>query len=359
MRSSAEKMLTIVVPAYNVEKYVGQCLESLVRQTCDRFKVIVVDDGATDAGTSRICKDYAARHPALISYVRQENKGLGAARNTGLSMVNTPYVTFLDSDDWLDLRYVEYVIDALEKYDDDAIDIVFTLPTIYDSITSQMWEWNDTELFNHIFTPDSPVIDMGIDERPFDLEPSICRRVLRTDFLRQYDFRFPEGTRWEDVFPHFYLLTHAKRCLGVKEVGFFYRINVPTSITATGSRGRLEIAPVFAKTLNYLMEGGYSTGIVNRGLKMCVNFSLWSISMSQQTVRRELIDKLHELFASLPKDRIKTLLKTKGMLNREQQLFVRVIRSKRFCHLLDDYQTIAAARLMMNKLKAVVRKFRR
>lgn len=359
MRSSAEKMLTVIVPAYNVEKYIGQCLDSLVRQTCSRFKVIVVDDGSTDAGTARICREYAAQYPSLFSCIRQENKGLGAARNTGLSMADTPYVTFLDSDDWLDVRYVEYVVNALEKYDDDAIDIVFTLPTIYDSITSQMWEWNDTELFDRIFTPESPVVDLSIDERPFDLEPSVCRRVLRTDFLRQYDFRFPEGTRWEDVFPHFYLLTHAKRCLGVREVGFFYRINVPTSITATSSRGRLEIAPVFDKTLKYLMEGGYSAGIVSSGLKMCVNFSIWSISMSQQTVRRELIDRLHELFAALPKDRIRPLLKTRAILNREQRLFVRVIRSRRLCHLLDDYQIIAAARLMINKLKAVVRKIRR
>ena len=65
------KLLTIIVPAYNVEKYVGQCLNSLVKQTVDNHKVIVVDDGSKDEHTSRICREFAEQYPEMITYLRQ------------------------------------------------------------------------------------------------------------------------------------------------------------------------------------------------------------------------------------------------------------------------------------------------
>ncbi len=345
-------MLTIVVPAYNVEKYVGQCLESLIRQTSDRFEVIVVDDGSKDKNTSAICRRYADLHPGLIRYIRQENRGLGAARNTGLRLVSTPYVSFLDSDDWMDTRFVEYVVDALEKYDDDAIDIVFTLPTVYDSLTGQMSDWMDKGTFDWIFSGNTRVVDMGIDERPYWLEPNACRRVFRTEFLKRCHFTFPEGTRWEDVYPHFYLLTQAKRCLGVPEVGFYYRTNVPTSITATSGRGRLEVASVFDQTIKYLLSRENTTlGIMNSCLRMCVNFSTWSIALSQSEVRRELVDKLHQLYASIPEDRMKAFLNTPNLLDATQKLFVRIMRSKRLHALFHDYMTEAIGRAILGRIK--------
>ena len=346
-----QKMLTIIVPAYNVEKYVGQCLDSLVHQTCKRFEVIIVDDGSKDKNTSTICKSYAQKYPEVFQYIRQDNKGLGAARNTGLRKVVTPYVSFLDSDDWLDTRFVEYVLDALEKNDDNSIDIVFTLPTVYDSLTQQMWDWMDKGTFNWIFPEHGHVVDMNIDERPYWLEPNACRRVYRTRFLTNINFSFPEGTRWEDVYPHFYLLSHAKRCMGVPDVGFYYRTNVPTSITATSGRGRLEVPTVFETALSYLLERQNTTlGIMNSCLKMCVTFSSWSIDVSQSKVRRELVDKLHTLYASVPSKRIKAFLKTPNLLTTKQKLFVKVLRSKHLHFLLYDYMPVAVGKVIIGKI---------
>ena len=353
MQAPANKMLTIVIPAYNVERYIGQCLDSLVRQTCRRFCAIIVDDGSTDGGTSRIAQEYAAAHPDWIEYVRQDNKGLGAARNAGLDRVTTPYVTFLDSDDWLDVRYVEVVLEKLEKYDDDAIDITFTMPTIFDSITHQMWGWNDQEMFDNIFRPECPIVEAAFEERLFHLEPSVCRRVLRTAFLRQYDFHFPEGTRWEDVLPHFQMLTRARKCLGIREVGFFYRINVPTSITSTGSRSRLEIAPVFRSVFDYLIQGNYSLGIRNSAVKMCISFSMWSLSMSQQNVRTELVECLYNLYTTLPKNLLKDALAAPYLLGEKEKVFVNTILSRSRHHLLIDYMPSSAAQIMLDKLRAL------
>ncbi len=346
-----EKLLTVVVPAYNVQRYVGQCLESLVRQTSKRFCVIIVDDGSKDKHTSEICQKYAKEYPELIQYIRQENKGLGAARNTGMRMVKTPYVSFLDSDDWLCTRFVERVTDELERYCDDAIDIVFTLPIVYDNLTGQMWDWMDKGTFNWIFAPESRVVDMGIEQRIYWLEPNACRRVFKTSFLKRCNFEFPEGTRWEDVYPHYYLLTHARKCLGVPDVGFYYRTNVPTSITASGGSSRLEVASVFEKTLNYLFEGDYSLGIVNSALKMCVSFSMWSLGVVQDGVRRELADKLHALYKSIPSDKMEAFLKTPDLLDKAQKRFVQTLLHDRRYKVYYDYQKEAIANYILDKVE--------
>ena len=88
-----DKMLTIIVPAYNVEKYIDCCLDSLVNQTDKSFHVIIVNDGSTDR-TEEFCKNYIEQYPELFTYVHQNNKGLGGARNTGLKVVESQYVAF-------------------------------------------------------------------------------------------------------------------------------------------------------------------------------------------------------------------------------------------------------------------------
>ncbi len=345
-----DKLLTIVVPAYNVQKYVRQCLESLVRQSSRRFGVIVVDDGSKDEHTSEICREYAQRYPELIQYVRQENKGLGAARNTGLRMVHTPYVSFMDSDDWMCERFVERLAEELEKYNDDGIDIVFTLPIVYDNLTGQMADWMDKGLFEWIFSPTSRVVDMGIERRIYGFEPNACRRVFRTAFLQKYQFEFPEGTRWEDVYPHFYLLTHARKCMGIPDVGFYYRTNVPTSITAGGGRSRLEVISVFQKTLDYLKNGGHDLEIVKYALKMYTSFAMWSMEVVHDGVRRELVDGLHGLYQSVPQNEIRALLNTPDLLNPAQQRFVKLMRGGRYT-VYYDYQKEAVANLLLDKIK--------
>ena len=106
MEKQEKALLTIIVPAYNVEAYIEECLNSLVNQTVRNHKIIIVNDGSTDK-TEEKCLKYKEEYEELITYVYQDNKGLGGARNTGMQYVDTPYLTFLDSDDWLSIKFVE------------------------------------------------------------------------------------------------------------------------------------------------------------------------------------------------------------------------------------------------------------
>ena len=345
-----EKLLTIIVPAYNVEKYVDQCLNSLVNQTIINHKVIIVDDGSKDMHTSEICKMYAEKYPEIISYVWQENKGLGAARNTGLSLATTEYVGFLDSDDWLTSNYVERVTEELEKYRSEELDIIFTLPVIYDNVTHNYSPWNDTDLFLSIFCTNNKIVSAQEDYRIHDLEVSACRRIFRREFLTEHNFSFPEGVKWEDVFPHFYLLHYAKRCLGIQDVGFYYRINTSGQITNLSDFSRLDIVKVFAKTFSFGMNENCNRQVMKSMLRMLNSFAMWSLDNSNPEVRIALVKQLFELYSILPKDLLNEYVKEHKNYKKEV-LFVKSMQAKKGTLLYKDYFSMEVLLAVFNRIR--------
>ena len=108
-------LVSVIVPVYNTEKYLSRCLDSIAHQTLQDIEIICVDDGSTD-DTACICKKYVSEAGDMFRYVYQENKGLGAARNKGLSLVETPYTAFLDSDDlWMPDKLEKQIMFMEEK----------------------------------------------------------------------------------------------------------------------------------------------------------------------------------------------------------------------------------------------------
>ena len=102
--------ISVIIPVYNVEKFLAQCLENVVRQTCKNLEIIVVDDGSPD-GSRKIYEKYAARDER-IKIIRQKNAGLSAARNAGIDAATGDWIHFMDPDDYLNLEYYEKMLAA-------------------------------------------------------------------------------------------------------------------------------------------------------------------------------------------------------------------------------------------------------
>lgn len=337
-------LFTIIVPAYNVEKYIEECLQSFLRQTEQNFKVIIVNDGSTDS-TGVIAQRYAANYPDIFQYIEQENQGQGAARNTGLACVDTPYVGFLDSDDWLDCHYIEKVKRELSRQEE-MVDIIFTLPWIYDSATHQIQAWYDKTLLEQLFYPyggDENVpshimnVKMERGQELYDLEPNVCRRVFRTEFLKQLRFQFPVGLKWEDVPPHFETIHCAKCCIAVKGTGFFYRINTSGQTTAGNGKTRLDIIPVFSNTIQMATQNGWSVSEMVHIIKMLWSFTSWSIGVTNSEYIEPLLEGLHGLFRSIPKKYFTLYLAACSPHRLREKVMTWVLRSP-FYSILRDYR---------------------
>lgn len=300
MTDKRDFMITIVVPVYNVERYLNQCVDSLLNQSLINHKVVLVNDGSKDR-SGEIAKSYAERYPEMITYVYQKNAGLGAARNTGLKYVDTPYVIFLDSDDWMMPRTIEHVTREI-MYGVDAFDIAFMMPVVYNMASCKYEKWKDNDQVVNIFKQNGKMLNPRQVPELYGMEASICRCVFRISFLKAHKFKFPVGVKWEDVFPHFYLLHWARRCILIKDAGFFYRINSGNQITSDNSMDRLDMITVFSMTFSYAIEHDWTKTEIAYIVSMMMDFVVWSLHATTRKAQVKLVKGLHDMCRAIPKE---------------------------------------------------------
>ena len=118
-------LVSAIIPVYNTERYLRECLDSLCKQTYSNLEIILIDDGSTDASPA-ICDEYSVKD-SRISVIHNQNAGVSAARNTGLDKAKGKYIAFVDSDDWVEPEYIESLLEALTNYDADAAGFPVTL----------------------------------------------------------------------------------------------------------------------------------------------------------------------------------------------------------------------------------------
>ena len=114
-----QPLISVIIPVYGVEKYIAQCLDSIINQTYKNLEVIVVNDGTKDR-SAEIAKEYATKDSRIKVYDFQ-NGGLSVARNRGLEIATGDYISYIDSDDWLDTKMYETLLKAAMKNDADMV----------------------------------------------------------------------------------------------------------------------------------------------------------------------------------------------------------------------------------------------
>lgn len=187
--------LSVVVPAYNVEDYLGRCIESILNQTFPVMELIVVDDGSTDR-TGQIADEYAGRD-ARVRVLHQKNGGLSAARNTGLDAASAEYIGFVDSDDYIEPRMYEELLALLHRHSADM------------AVGGVWYETEDGEKYS----PYPPNVQRVWEKRRSLLElnsyryfnMSFCDTVFRRSLFEETAYgegtlRFPVGKLCEDYY---------------------------------------------------------------------------------------------------------------------------------------------------------------
>ena len=112
-------LISVIIPVYNVEQYLKQCVDSILSQTYKNIEIILVDDGSSDS-SGIICDEYAHKH-GNIKVIHKKNAGLSEARNSGLVVANGSYIAFIDSDDWISNDNFEKMITEIKKQDSDFV----------------------------------------------------------------------------------------------------------------------------------------------------------------------------------------------------------------------------------------------
>ena len=114
MNKNEAPLISVIVPVYNVEKYLAKCIDSIIAQTYTNLEILLVDDGATDS-SGAICDEYAQKE-SRIRVIHKENGGLSDARNRGIAEARGEYLGFIDSDDYIDVDMYELLYNLIQKY---------------------------------------------------------------------------------------------------------------------------------------------------------------------------------------------------------------------------------------------------
>ncbi|HNQ06292.1 MAG TPA: glycosyltransferase, partial [Tetrasphaera sp.] len=208
--TAPEPLVTIIVPVYNVEAYLARCLDSLVAQTHSHLEILLVDDGSTDR-SGAICDEYA-RDDARIRVLHRTNGGPSAARNAGLDVMTGGYVTFVDSDDWVDPRYVATLLDLLTRWDAQVAAVPFVRTTT-ESPARPAGPFEERGL-----TPDQVALEFfGANHTLWTIA---CSKLYAAELWRV--MRFPDGRLHEDEFMTYRVIDQGARSAATTEVLYFY-----------------------------------------------------------------------------------------------------------------------------------------
>lgn len=221
-------IVSVIIPIYNVENYLEDCLNSVERQTLQNIEVILVNDGSTDA-SGKIAEKYAARN-SRFRFISKENGGLSAARNCGLKYASGKYIFFLDSDDYIVHNALEKMCNKAEIDRLDALK--FSAYTFIDGNNENM-EWK-----SYVYKGQYQKVCTGIEllgrMRKYgdNFFPSCCMILMRRDFIKKHELKFYEGIIHEDNLFHWELMALAKRTEVLNEPLYCRRIR-EGSITTT------------------------------------------------------------------------------------------------------------------------------
>ena len=224
------ELITVIVPVYNVEKYIKDCIDSLINQTYKNIEIILVDDGSKDR-SGEICEYYAEKD-SRIKVIHKRNEGLGFARNTGLEVAQGTFVTFVDSDDKADPNLLEELAKGIAESNCDTCiggfkrtleDGTVRFEEIYDNDI-----YRGDEVYNKLF---ARMLGSAPD-RHDSIRMSVWNVMYSMNIIRKYNIRFPSEREFisEDIIWDSEYYKYAKQVRVINSTAYNYRIN-PDSLT--------------------------------------------------------------------------------------------------------------------------------
>ena len=233
-------LLTVVIPVYNVEKYLKRCIESILIQEWKNYDILLVDDGSTDS-SPQICDDYAKVYD-FISVIHKKNGGLSEARNTGISHAKGDYVYFPDSDDWLEPQTFKELADVLESQEFDIVSFNREFvkgeedTIVSDPLVTQVYEGKDAfvQMLKHSY-----ITGFAND------------KIYKKSLFIDNNISFPKGKYYEDLGTNYKLFLSAENVFATNQKYYHYLIDNPDSITQSWNEQKFSDMFEFYKDIFY------------------------------------------------------------------------------------------------------------
>lgn len=232
-------MISVIIPVYNTEKYLKECVDSILGQTIQDLEVLLVDDGSSDS-SGTICDEFG-RADSRVRVFHTENGGPSAARNLGLREAKGEFVSFIDSDDWIDRDMYELLLAKMEKTGAQI--------GVCGFVEEPHPFQNKYRALDAIF--EGPETLRALLEKKYDYHS--CDKLYRIELFR--NIHFPEGKIFEDVETMHRLMDTAQKVAVIPEASYHYRIHKKSITRSYSARSLIDFADAYLDSYHFIMEG--------------------------------------------------------------------------------------------------------
>ena len=236
---NADSMVSVIVPVFNVEKYIEECIESICRQTYDKIEILLIDDGSKDR-SGKLC-DLLAERDNRIRVFHKKNEGLGLTRNYGIDYIAGEYVVFVDSDDYIERDSIKRMInEAIRQNADLVVEEYKKVSEAGKILFDEKYEY---EIFEGKDVKDKflPRMIGSCPDKTDSIFTTVCSKLYKAEIIKKSGVRFHSERKLqsEDLAYQLELIPYLNKVVVIPQSGYFYRDN-SQSLTTTYKQNRFE-----------------------------------------------------------------------------------------------------------------------
>ena len=262
--------LSVIVPVYKAENYLRDCVDSILAQTMNDLELILINDGSPD-NSGAIMAEYAAKYPEKVRTLTVDNGGQGRARNFGIDMARGEFLSFIDSDDWIEPNSYERMLNAADENDADIV--------VCDM--EKRWEGGKTEY-----------VKAAIQDHPLASAGSSSNKIFRRSLVG--DIRFPVGLWYEDFDFSAKLLMLSRKTVYVEEPLYIYRCGQESTMNNNNSRKNLDIIDIMEDIRVFAERHGDRAGYEFMLINHILLDSIKRLAAQNTGEKKEMIARLRD-----------------------------------------------------------------
>lgn len=317
--------VSIVLPVYNTEKYLSQCLDSIINQTFKDFECICINDGSTDSSL-KILEDYAKKD-IRIKIINQENKGIAYVRNIGINNAKSEYLIFVDSDDWLDKKYLKILYETIVQTDSEIV-----------SCNYKEYYEKEKNFVSNILPKERMFLNndkLSLKISKAYAQPTLWSKIFKISFLKNNKISFFEDYFVCEDAPFVALVfLYLKKITYIDNVLYFYRKQINSSITA--NKTNLFIGKVY-NSIRLMKETTKRNLFDDDIFKITYKFLFWDLS---SFYKKDYSDETRKYFLIMVLKLITNIEQNKNVLCFISLLKLKFIKFILVCFKVKSYRII-------------------